>query len=1108
MITIDDIQDIVPSLIFSRGVSYERQGRVHELIVSKNGTTVDARVRGTRRQPYVVRIVAPSRGSSTELISSCSCPMGGACKHVVAAAIAMVRAQRCVPSQPRPDSVAASENDISLTAWLRRIEATMAPADGAPSVGDERIAYVFGGTPPFPMQRAFPVTIAVLRLTKSGRWTAIRTMNVDALTSSSARAVRPYDAIIGRFLRLYESTTTERTDIADDLMRRIIATGCAYFESAADAPLKLGPQRAARLTWTLATDGRQLPALVLDNPDARALPVVAWYVDRTCGVAGPIDAGMPRATLRAFLTAPPLEAAHARQVRARFGTTFDLALPPPLEIIDRIERVQPEPCLTLRSLNVAAESMYRWNEVSAPHTIDIAEFTFLYGAARVDPATTTDSVRHAADGVSIVYERDPDAEMRAAQRVKEFGFINDESSRWRSSGSGLFLRFLGEEAGFWPAFSHAGVAELRAEGWQIEFDPTFRHGVTDLASDAAWFPRIEQNEKTGWFDLGIGLDIDGERYELLPLLRDLLQRDRLSKLIEARPDADDNVVYVSLGNIGKTVAFPADRLRAIVQTLVELADPDALRAEGHITLPRTRLAIFHQLEAASGLHWAIPAHLRTLAERLRASNGIARVPVPKLFVGTLRPYQLDGLDWLQFLSAHGLGGILADDMGLGKSVQTLAHLARQKETRRLKQPVLLVVPTSLVHSWCDEAARFTPKLRVLALHGPARAERFSEIADYDLIITTYALLVRDALLHKREWQAVIFDEAQAMKNPQSKAAQVAMMLRAEHRLCLTGTPVENHLGDLWTLFSLVLPGMLGDRKQFGRLFRTPIEKHGDADRRRVLAERVAPFLLRRTKEAVARDLPEKTEILRRIELTGAQSDLYETVRLAMHDRVQREIEEHGFARSHIVILDALLKLRQVCCDPRLLPPQLRRSAASAKLEHLFDMLPLMIAEGRRVLLFSQFTSMLALIEPELLRRSIPYALLTGDTKDRASVVKRFQRGEVPVFLISLKAGGVGLNLTAADTVIHYDPWWNPAVERQATDRAHRIGQTEHVFVYKLIGAGTVEEKIVELQNRKGELAAAIYSENQQISARFEKDDIDRLFAPLGALDTRPRNRSK
>jgi SNF2 family DNA or RNA helicase len=294
------------------------------------------------------------------------------------------------------------------------------------------------------------------------------------------------------------------------------------------------------------------------------------------------------------------------------------------------------------------------------------------------------------------------------------------------------------------------------------------------------------------------------------------------------------------------------------------------------------------------------------------------------------------------------------------------------------------------------------------------------------------------------------------------------------------------------------PGLLGDSRRFARDFRTPIEKHGDAARRDALVARVRPFLLRRTKGAVARDLPARTEIAERLELGAAQRDLYESVRIAAYGRLREEIAARGLARSHIAILDALLKLRQVCCDPRLLRLEHGgRDAGSAKLERLMEMLPEMLAEGRRVLVFSQFASMLALIATALDAAGISYVLLTGDTKDRATPVRRFQAGEVPVFLVSLKAGGVGLNLTAADTVILYDPWWNPASEAQAIDRAHRIGQDKPVFAYRLIALGTVEEKMLDLQARKRGLADALLAGSAAASAEISERDLEALFAPLG-----------
>jgi SNF2 family DNA or RNA helicase len=387
---------------------------------------------------------------------------------------------------------------------------------------------------------------------------------------------------------------------------------------------------------------------------------------------------------------------------------------------------------------------------------------------------------------------------------------------------------------------------------------------------------------------------------------------------------------------------------------------------------------------------------------------------------------------------------------------------------------------------------------VLVLHGLERKQYFERLAEHDLIVTSYPLLPRDhAVLREQEFHCVILDEAQFIKNPKTQYAQVACALKARHRLCLTGTPMENHLGELWSLFHFLLPGFLGDEIRFNSLFRRPIEKGRNDDRRKLLARRVAPFILRRKKDEVAKELPPKTEIVQNVELAGAQRDLYESVRLAMHQRVKDEVDKKGFSRAHIIILDALLKLRQICCHPQLLSlPSAQKVKESAKLELLMDLLPEMIEEGRRVLLFSQFTSMLAIIEESVTAKKIPYVLLTGDTRDRATPVKTFQDREVPLFLISLKAGGTGLNLTAADTVIHYDPWWNPAVENQATDRAHRIGQDKKVFVYKLMTVGTVEEKIGAMQARKRELVEGLLNEECRDSLKLTNEDLDVLFAPL------------
>jgi SNF2 family DNA or RNA helicase len=403
------------------------------------------------------------------------------------------------------------------------------------------------------------------------------------------------------------------------------------------------------------------------------------------------------------------------------------------------------------------------------------------------------------------------------------------------------------------------------------------------------------------------------------------------------------------------------------------------------------------------------------------------------------------------------------------------------------------VPTSLVANWTAELNKFAPHFKIAVLHGMERHEKRNELAGIHVVITTYTVLTRDIEeMRHLPWHVVVLDEAQAIKSPEARATRAVCQLATTHRLCLSGTPIENNLEELWSQFAFLMPGLLGDRRGFAKRFRTPIEKNGDPVCRAQLVQRINPFIMRRTKSEVATELPPKHTILRRITLAPDQRELYETIRGTLYETVREQMAERTLAQSRIIVLDALLKLRQACCDPRLVKlGSTRGTESSAKLDDLMEMIGELIPEGRRILLFSQFTSMLDLIKPRLVEAGVPYVELRGDTRDRAAPVRAFEAGEVPLFLISLKAGGRGLNLTSADTVIHYDPWWNPAVENQASDRAHRIGQTKSVFVYKLIAMDTVEERILELQQRKAELASIAFSEAG--STTFDAADIDFLF---------------
>lgn len=637
------------------------------------------------------------------------------------------------------------------------------------------------------------------------------------------------------------------------------------------------------------------------------------------------------------------------------------------------------------------------------------------------------------------------------------------------------------------------IARLRAAGYAIEYPDDFPRD--ELVASGAWHAEVTVDDQ-GWFDLGLGIDVGGERIDLLPLLRKLLADPTFP--LHAYPGEKPDATWRVAIDERRSVALPIARLRAVLEPLFEWLQESS---EGGLRLHRTQAESLLRLVDRGDLHWRGDDALRARISTLRAKCE-RELATPAGFRAELRPYQRAGIAWLRFLAEAGLGGVLADDMGLGKTVQVLAHLLDEKAHGRLEQPALVVCPTSLVGNWRDEAARFAPDLRVLIVHGPGRADAWDGIGEHDIVITTYPLLPRDReRLVQQEFALLVIDEAQAIKNARSQAAQVVRELRARRRLAMTGTPLENHLGELWAQFDAVEPGLLAGERQFNRIYRTPIEKQGASDMRQRLNRRIGSLLLRRRKEDVLTDLPEKTEILRRIELDGDQRSLYEALRLAQHERVQTAVRARGLNQSGIIVLDALLKLRQVCCDPALVKlASARKVKTSSKREALHELLDGLLTEGRSVLLFSQFTEMLDLLSADLSARARPHLRLTGDTPAgrRSELVRAFQSGEQRLFLISLKAGGVGLNLTAADTVIHYDPWWNPAVEAQATDRAHRIGQDKPVFVYKLICAGTVEEKIQQLQARKAELARAVLEGGSTQQLRFDENDLAELFTPLPA----------
>ena len=713
-----------------------------------------------------------------------------------------------------------------------------------------------------------------------------------------------------------------------------------------------------------------------------------------------------------------------------------------LEVPDelRFEEVTPtpKPCLTFRS-----HRRHEWEQERLR-----ADLSFDYDGRRVPDGLSSRGVYDPATRRFVV--RDRQAEAAAKAFVYQLG-LEDLPPAFR--GEAAALRLAPKKL---PAVAHACLAA----GWHVEAEGKIfrRPGAM----------RVGVSSGVDWFELHGEVDYDGASAKL-PALLAALRRG-------------ENMVRLDDGTYGLLPEEWLSRFGPIAGMGTAEAD--------HLRFRRNQAGLLDALLATQP-EVDCDATFARVREELRSFGGIRAGEQPEGFVGQLRDYQRDGVGWMDFLRRFSFGGCLADDMGVGKTAQVLALLEARRALPDATGPSLVVVPKSLVFNWKQEAARFTPRLRVLDHTGLARD--VNGFADYDLILTTYGTLRRDAAEFKDiEFDYVVLDEALAIKNPGTESAKAARLLRGRNRLALSGTPVENHLGELWSIFEFLNPGMLGAASVFklaGGAARNPSE-----ETRRLLAHALRPFILRRTKEQVARELPPKSEQTLFCELETAQRKLYNELRVHYRNSLLQTVAAQGLAKSKIQVLEALLRLRQAACHPALIDPK-RRHDSSAKLDVLIDHLEEVVAEGHKALVFSQFTSLLALVKERLDDSAMVYEYLDGQTRDRQQRVERFQNDpDCPLFLISLKAGGLGLNLTAAEYVFLLDPWWNPAVEAQAVDRAHRIGQTNQVFAYRLIARDTVEEKILQLQSSKRDLAAAIISEDNSLIRDLKREDLELLLS--------------
>jgi superfamily II DNA or RNA helicase len=683
-----------------------------------------------------------------------------------------------------------------------------------------------------------------------------------------------------------------------------------------------------------------------------------------------------------------------------------------------------------------------------------AKLQFLYGQRMITIGASPASENFVYETTEGRASRNTQFEKRCAEEIRLAGFQGPgPHGDFTLKGQNPILAFF------------AQILPHLQKRWNVSIGSRFANVTRSVERIAPRFEIVASG--VDWFELSYSLEsARGDRFSTAEIQRLLQSGQGSTKLRD-----------------GALAVFSPDDI-AEIEAVLRDCDP-AQTQPGRYRIPRRQAGFLDAAARAAGAAFVGDHGWQDWTAAQKQLKPVAPVSLGSLDE-VLRPYQKEGVYWLHFLRENRLGGILADEMGLGKTVQILTYL------RAATPPSLVVCPASLLFNWRRETERFTPELKVLTIDGSDRGPRFRLIPEYDLVLTSYPLLRRDIDSYRPfRFGAIILDEATHIKNPDTQNAQAATALQGEQRFVLTGTPVENSVRDLWSIMNFVLPGYLGSRQEFRDRYELPISRGSEPERQR-LAKRLRPVMLRRLKKDVLQDLPEKLEQTAFCDLSDEQRELYAKLQAEGRKKLDLLAKEKGSNQARMTMLTTLLRLRQVCCDLRLVGQE--AAVRSGKLDLLLELLEEAIDGGHRVLVFSQFVSMLNLIRQELDNLDIRYCYLDGSTKDRAAVVDRFQnQADTLVFLISLKAGGVGLNLAAADTVFHFDPWWNPAVEDQATDRAHRIGQQRAVTSYKLITRGTVEEKILALQNKKREIIDATVESEEPLMTGLTLDEISDLL---------------
>ncbi|MEB3754565.1 DEAD/DEAH box helicase [Acinetobacter sp. MD2(2019)] len=1095
------------AVTLQRSMSYVKKIDLNTLEINHVGNEIEIHAQISGTNVYESAIYYNVKKQKI-IETDCSCPVGFNCKHTAALAQLFYNQYLDKPSaSPIKDTPERNENQVNF--WLNQVKNTLDNIEPTP-INELEHAHQFIYV--LQQKQALSCDVLKVRRLRSGEIRDAKTYTM--FENILEHRIQIPQAERQLFQRLYYHSQIQQKNsvyrpeltlpqLPLELLQQLIASEDCFWHSYRTAPLTWSNELyQLDLQWEenprtlyeklvidlIQPNGRK-STLTADAQDFKILytkPIVVINVQHS--TVHSLEQQYPGEFIHQILNMPEIP----KDVMLKVNQTFEkyqiTKSLPKAESVKNLTQLHGQPKPILRFGGLISSTLAKATQTLG---VGLAEIYFEY-AGGVCPANSEQAFFYGKQkNKAVCQNRDIAQEQKYYQQLQKLvpslTWLKDLEDLSHVSQQHQAVVCAKDNEWIQSLLPTNQIEQL---GWQVEHladSPFFLQQAQNI--------RLSLNEseyQQDWFNVGASIeDSQGNRYDLIEMLANLVQRHPFIVEPEALDDLDDLGFFtIKIGKGQPDLVLNVKDIKPILRYLGNILQQDSTSVD------RYDAAQLIELQHHLGMPWQTNSRLKKFAAQLKTSYQ-QQLATPKNFQGELRAYQQQGLGWLQFLCQTEHGGILADDMGLGKTAQTLAHLLMEKQAGHLDgTPALIIAPTSLMHNWFKEAEKFTPDLKVLILQGANRHQHFQKLKNYDIVLSTYPLLARDEEhLLQHQFHQLILDEAQTIKNPNAKAAQVARQIKAKHRLCLTGTPMENHLGELWSLFYFLMPGFLSTQQLFNKNYRHPIEKHGDQHAREKLINRIKPFILRRLKTEVAKELPAKTTIEVNIDMNEQQSKIYEAVRATMQTNIRQIIAEKGFNRSQIQILDALLKLRQVCCHPILLKlDSIKASQAqSAKLDHLLEMVTSMVEEGRKILIFSQFTSMLQLIEQSLTTQGIKHVKLTGQTKKRDEVIQAFQDGQVPVFLISLKAGGVGLNLTAADTVIHYDPWWNPAAEDQASDRAWRIGQDKPVFVYKLITNQSIEEKILALQKNKAQLANSVLSTDHEGQVKITENDLMKLF---------------